>query len=166
MMTNACTVLIALMTAAPEHQDANPIYGQLLQTGVALSDDVQIPLPAPLMADGLAADAQQQIYTDAAGGNARLNQFLKPSVVARHVLRMDELTDPDAPGRRADVYFVTYGNLELFESQEFLESLLSSGQEDDEIGTDNHEMTVAELADRGIDFKPENERFEAYVPGS
>src|SRR5947208_1692626 len=55
--------LLFLTAALAEtgHEQANPLYRELREKGVDVGNGVKVPLPAPTMADGLDAQAQQAV---------------------------------------------------------------------------------------------------------
>jgi hypothetical protein len=135
----------ALAPAAEEH--ANPLYQDLLRNGVAVSATAKVPLPPPTMPDGLDAKGQMEVLKKLAGEDYSLEELLRNSVVAPHILRLRDVkpSDPNAPARGLDVWFVAYGDLKTATNKEFLDGLLSSRK--DGQGKD---LTPAELARRKL----------------
>ena len=85
-------VIVAITCAAEgEHLQANPVYRQLRESGLALAKDVDEQLPVPTMSDGLAAGAQRAALEEIAAEAYPLKQLLRKSVVARHILQMEQL---------------------------------------------------------------------------
>jgi len=160
-------LLIALLLGGgPSHRQANPVFAQLLEQGVVVSSDVVLPLPSPTMKDGLDEAAQQAIIVEVAGAAYTPAQLLRKSVVSRHILHMDFLDHPTSPTRRADAWFIAYGNLDAISNKEFLEQLLDSSGAGDELGSQGHTLTSEELSSRGIALDARNVDHESFASGS
>src|SRR6516225_3565608 len=95
---------------AEGHDQANPLFHELRDLGLAVGMNIRAPLPAPSMADGLDAKAQQAVIKAVAGEDYAVEELLRKSVVAPHILRLRNITpsDPMAPARGVDVWFVAY----------------------------------------------------------
>ncbi len=159
-------IIVMLLGADPSHREANPVFAQLLEQGVAVSSDAVRPFPPPTMEDGLDSAAQQAIISQIAGSDYTPAQLLRKSVVSRHVLHLDYLVDKQAPTRRADTWFVGYGDLDAIANKEFLEQLLDASGGDDEIGDQGHALSPDELSERGFAVDLANADHESYANGS
>lgn len=159
-------LVAVLLGAAPTHQEANPVYAQLLEQGVTVSPEVTYSIPLPTMADGLDAAEQQKIIADLAGSSYSPDQLLRKSVVSRHILHLEQLQHPTGPAERVDTWFVAYGNLDDISDKQFLEELMESSSGEDEVGEEGHTLTPEELAARGIDFNEADAEHEGYANGS
>jgi len=159
-------LVVLLLGGDPSHQQANPVFDELLEQGVAVSSDVSRPLPPPTMADGLGEAAQQAIIAEVAGTDYTPDQLLRKSVVSRHVLHLEHLVDQQAPTRRADTWFIAYGDLDAISDKEFLDQLLDSSSGDDEIGDQGHTLTADELSARGIAVDQASVEHESFANGS
>jgi len=162
------SVVCLLLTAvgADAHLEVNSLYRELIEQGVELAPEVRLALPPPTMQDELSTDVQRSILEELAGKDYTIKQLLRKSVVSRHIFRMQQLPDERAPARRADTWFVAYGDLDVIAEKEFLEGLLSSQEDDDSIDDDGHELTLSELASRDIHLAPEAEQYESYSHSS
>lgn len=161
----AVVVIAALM--AEKHDELNPVYASLYNSGVSLNESVKVTLPPPTMADGLDAAAQQNIIRTLTGSESTYRQFMRNSVVTKHILHMDEIEQDRAPARRADVWFVAYGDLDILANQEFLESLVAANEdEDNRLHGEGHQLTAEELAERGIELVPAEPDREQYGYGA
>jgi hypothetical protein len=157
------TLLAALgvPAAADGHEQANPLYRELREKGVQVTRSARAPLPAPVMADGLSADAQEAALKAAAGEDYSLEEFTRRSVVAPYRLHIRDVSpsDPAAPARAVDVIFIAYGDLKTVASKEFLQRVLELNREEGKARA----LTADELARHGITLKPENEKQEGYA---
>lgn len=161
----AVIVIAALM--AEKHDELNPVYASLCNSGVSIAETAQLTLPPPTMPDGLDAAAQEEIIRTLTGNESTYKQFMRNSVVTKHILHMEEIGQEGAPARRADVWFVAYGDLEVLANQEFLESLVAANEdEDNRLHGEGHQLTAEELAKRGIELVPAEPDREQYGYGA
>jgi hypothetical protein len=146
------------------HLESNPVYRDLVETGVAIHADFKQTLPAPIMSDGLDAQAQEAIIKREVVRAYPMSKFLRKSVVAPHILQMNSVDtgDPQYPGRQVDFWFVAYGDLETISNRDFLDRLLKAGEEKKGEDDEGKGMTEDELAERGITISAEDADFEHY----
>jgi hypothetical protein len=156
----SCLLLTATFALAAGHDAANPVYHALREPGLAVSPTVRVALPAPSMADGLDAKAQQAVLKALAGEEYAVDELVRKSVVAPHVLRIRHLTpsDPQAPARGVDVWFVAYGDLKTVANKDFLDRLLNSHPKEGK----GQELSSADLTKRGIRVDPARAKYEGY----
>lgn len=156
--------LLSVALAAPmgSHEDANPLYRQLLDPGLAIGADLRAKLPPPSMADGLDAAAQRKVIQDLIGSDYSYEEFTRKSVVAPLLLKIRDVkpSDPAAPARGVDVWCVGYGDLAAADDAKFRERLLSAGREGGK-ESKGGSLTREELAKRGI-MLPADDTHESY----
>lgn len=156
------SLFLITVTAVPakDHDKANPLYRELRDPGVAVGKDVKAPLPAPTMPDGLDTKAQREIIKTLAGQDYDLDDLLRQSVVAPHILRLRDLkpSDREAPVRGVDVWFVAYGDLKTVANKDFQERLLDSNRKESR----GQALKTEDLAKRKITIKKEDEKHEGY----
>jgi hypothetical protein len=115
-------LLIALTAAAPDgHLGQNPVYKSLREAGVVVADGKSIPLPEPVMPDGLSADEQKKVIQDLGRGKVQYayNRMIDDSRVAPHILiHPHGEVIGDVRVRTAEAYFVAYGALDLIAGNE------------------------------------------------
>jgi hypothetical protein len=164
MTTFLLTLLTMLAAPADEHARANPIYHDLLESGVAGTATEHIRLPAPVMADGLSADVQDGVLKAVIGDEYSLDEFTRPSPVApfRLQLRDASPSDPKAPSRSVDVYFIAHGDWKAAGTKELLDRVLNSNREAGKANT----IETEELKRRGIRIgDPKREGYAQVVFG-
>lgn len=139
---------LAMAAAQDGHEQRNPIYRELRQSGVAVSPTIKVLLPEPAMADGLDAQAQEAVIKKLAGNDYSLEDLTRKSPVAPHILRLRDIqpSDPNAPVRGVDTYLIAHGDLQVLQKKEFLEQMLSTGKKQG----DGRELTNADLKKRGL----------------
>lgn len=149
---------MAILLATAGHQ--NPLWSELRSQGIDVGAGYRIPLPAEKMPDGLAKAAQRKVIEQLIGPDEPIEEYIRPSVVARYLLEIKNLepSDPKAPARGVDFYFVAYGRLDDLARKDFLDSLLKGNQQQGSAGT----ITKADLAGRGIRIPPEDQPHEGY----
>lgn len=129
MLTYGCLVLWLACGPARTPEPAPPC------PSVKLSPKVTVPLPAPVMADGLAAAQQQEVIEKLPGRQTPVEELTRLSTVAPYVLKIRDIEsgDPEAPGRGLSLFFVAQGSFEELSRSDFLDRLLNSGRKDAEI---------------------------------
>lgn len=127
-------LVLSAALAAPaqpaSHEAANPIYRDFLNPGLLVGPDVRVKLMPPVMADGLTAAQQKAVIEKVIGTDYSYAEFTRKSVVAPNLLRIGNVasSDPAAPARTVDAYFVAYGDFALTKDEKFLDRLTSTGQ--------------------------------------
>lgn len=144
------TLSVALFVAGQPagHEVANPLFKSLLDPGLVVGPNVRVKLPAPLMPDGLPVDKQKAVIAKLIDGDYDYDTFIRRSVVAPQILKIHDLkpSDPKAPARGLDTYFVAYVDLKKFDDEQFLERSLNTGKGEGKGKT----ITKEDLAKRGI----------------
>ena len=125
-------LLISLATLGLGAPPENPIFRQLLDTGVPVGDDRFVKIAAPTMADGLDAAAQRELIKRIAGPTRQIDRLMRNSIVAPFVLEIGraDTKDGQTPTRTVDVWFVAYGGLDQFASEEFLDRMVKEAESD------------------------------------
>ena len=146
----------------PSHESGNALYKALLDPGLVVGPNQRVKLPAPLMPDGLKADAQKAIITKLIGDDYDFDTFTRKSAVAPNILRIREAdnTDPKSPARGLDTYFVAYVDLKAFDDERFLERSLNIGKGE---GGKAKSVTVEDLKKRGFDSKALEAKQEGFA---
>jgi hypothetical protein len=148
-----------------------PLFESLVGKGVQTAQGPALLLPAPSIADGMSAAEQQTAIEAVAKPNHTAESLLRKSVVAPFILK---ITDDEASkavggaGRRVDLWFVVYGDLRRLRDVSFWENQVATanagvGQNGTEKGT---ELSVPDLAKRGIQVSERDDYRERYLAGS
>lgn len=140
------------------HESSNPLFKSLLDTGLPIGSDIKAKFPTPTMPDGLDAAKQKAIISSLIKDDYPYEEFTRKSIVAPYLLKLRDVTpsDPKAPARGVDVWFIAYGDLKVFDDEKFLDRLLNSGKDDGK----GKALTKDDLAKRKI--KLNDEKREAY----
>ena len=140
-------------------EPANPLFEQLRRDGVAVSAETKVPLPAPLMADGLDAAGQQATLEKVVGKRFTVRAFTGKVGTAPHVYKVQKIAaSADAPCALAvDVIFVAHGSLDTVAGRDFLEGLHKKSK-DRKI----HILTARELEKRKLTPESSKDREERY----
>ncbi len=111
--------------AAVTHEARNPLYKSLLDPGLAVSADAKAKFPAPTMPDGLDGAKQKTIITTLIGDDYTYDEFARKSAVAPQLLKLRDVSpsDPKAPARGVDVWFIVYGDLKALDDDKFLDRI-------------------------------------------
>ena len=157
------SLLLALTVAADPkaaHVDHNPLYKELLDPGLTVGPDTRARFPAPTMADGLTPAQQAAVIKTLIAADYEVEEFTRKSVVAPQLLKVRNITpsDPKAPARGFDVWFVGYGNFDATEDEKFVDRVVNAGRE----GNDGkgRELTRDELGRRKIVLSAEDAKRE------
>jgi hypothetical protein len=126
----------------------NPIYKTLLDPGLPVGPGVRAKFPLPSMPDGLDAAKQKAVIQGLIGTDYDYQEFTRKSNVAPQLLKLRDITpsDPKAPARGVDIWFVAYGDLRELNNEKFLDRLVSAGRGEGK-GTS---LTKDDLAKRNI----------------
>jgi hypothetical protein len=153
-------MLAASYVLAEGHNEANLLFRDLRKPGLEIGTNLRIPLPAPSMADGLGRDAQQAVIRAVAGEDYAMDELVRKSVVAPHVLRLRKITpsDPKAPARGVDIWFIAFGDLKTVASKEFLDRVLQANRNE----AKGEDLKEADLARHQITMQPAHAKRESY----
>lgn len=165
MLTALLVAFASLATAADDHPTLNPVYRQLLGPGIEIGSSSTLPVPTPLMPDGLDAEEQERVIQSLLPEGQTMARMMRNSVVAPQVIQMAELADPAAPARRVDCWFIAYGDLSVLTEEEFLKSLVRADAAERDGDEEGRGLEAEDLSARGITILPENTNNEAYVHG-
>ena len=140
--------LIATGQPAKDHASANALFKSLQNPGLNVGDGVKAKLPAPTMRDGLDAAGQKAVIASLIKEEYSYAEFTRASVVAPQLLKLrDEMpSDPKAPARGVDFWFVAYGDLKALDDEKFLDRLVNAGKGQGE----GKGLTKEDLAKRKI----------------
>jgi hypothetical protein len=156
-------VLLATAAAQPPatHEAANPLYKSLLDPGVEVGPNIKAKLPVPTMPDGLDAAKQKAAIKALIGNDYDFDEFTRNSVVAPYLLKLRDVapSDPNAPARGVDAWFVIHGDLKALDDEKFLESLLSVGRGDGK----GDSITKGDLAQRKITIADEKKEGYGHI---
>jgi len=145
-------VLIAI-TLLPSQccRGGNPVFDELTRQGVLVAPRETIRLPAPTIPDGLTAAQQRQALETVAESAHSWEELTRRSPVAPFVLKLSK-DEGEQIGRRADVWFVAYGNLSTLENGEWLErQFKTTGNETDpDYGAVVKLLTESDLQRHGL----------------
>jgi len=154
-------ILAAVVTAPAQppakHEDQNPLFKRLLDTGLAVGPDQKVKFPAPTMPDGLDAAKQKEVITKLLAGDYPYESFTRKSIVAEQLLKIRDIKALDAKNqvRGVDVWFVAYGDFKLLEDDKFLDRLANGSKNDSKSkpitkeDLDKRKITVADAKREG-----------------
>ena len=159
-------ILVSLAAVGLGASPQNPVLLQLLQEGIPTEADALVKISAPTMTDGLDAAAQGELIARVAGPKRRVADLLRNSVVAPFVLQIGQAPTPEGQTRvrTVDVWFVAYGRLEQFTSEEFLEKLaeISGSDEKSRLPVTKGLLTDQEMRRLNLSWKDTQNHKERY----
>jgi hypothetical protein len=144
----AAVVLSANQPAPAKNPQENPLFQELLKEGLDVGAKAKVHLPAPTMEEGLDAAGQKKVLEKLIEGSYELDDFLRNSLVAPNMLRMRtiEPSDPQAPARGIDFWFVAYGDWKKISDKDYLEGAWNAAAKESKPKV----LTAADLAKRKI----------------
>jgi len=125
-----CLMLVIIPGA--EADEPAPLFQELIDRGVAMSDGSSVKLPPPIVPDGLDAAGQREALAKAADARNSVEQILKKGYYAPVIVkpRTVKSAKDEGPSVRAlDFWFVVHGDWDTLVSKEFLESAMKSKDE-------------------------------------
>jgi hypothetical protein len=150
-------IVLAALAASPAqppttHEEQNPLYKALRETGLPVGGDQKVKFPAPTMADGLDAAAQKKVIEGVIGADIPYGEFTRKGVNTPYIMKIHDIkaNDPKLPIREVDVWFVAYGDFKLLEDDKFLDKLVGA---DKGKGGKGGPLPPEELKKRGIAVK-------------
>ncbi|MBU4398332.1 MAG: hypothetical protein KKE86_03240 [Planctomycetes bacterium] len=130
---NAAFILLALSILAAESTAAeNPIYKELIQKGVRMSDGSTVKLPPPIVPDGLDAAGQWAAMDKVATVRSPVERLVQKSFYAPVVVKVRTVKSSEGEGpavRTVDLWFVAHGDWDVLTSKEFFESMAGAKDE-------------------------------------
>lgn len=162
-------VALGTEPSARPHHESNSIFRALIDEGLKLPSGALRKFPQPLLSDGLDAAGQRAALESIADAAHPLDGLLRNSVVAPFVLKItSDKTDETATVRAIDLYFVAYGELERLKDEKYLEALFAPGgdAEQTELPTKTGVLKPEQLASRGFEFPPKEDRVRHYFAHS
>ncbi len=108
------TILLAVALAGqtqiePAHAE-NPVFKEVLDKGLE-SGGQNVTLPRPRLTDGQDAESQRTVLRELAGSSTALDNLLRDSVVAPHIIEVHDVKCTGATIRLVDVWFIVYSEL-------------------------------------------------------
>lgn len=145
---------------AKTHEDGNPLFKQLLDTGLDVGG-AKAKFPAPTMPDGLDAAKQKAIINGVIGGDYSYDDFTRKSPVAPQMIKFRDIAggDPKTPVRGVDAWFIAHGDLKSLDDQKFLDKLVNAGKGEGK----GKGLTKDELAKRKIAAPDEKKEGYGYI---
>jgi hypothetical protein len=147
------TLTILALAAEPPAND-NPVFQELLEKGITVSDGTTIKLPPPILSDGLDAAGQRAALAKAPNAFYSVDELLKRSSYYGPVevkVRPIKAAKGEGPTVRAvNIWFVAYGDWDILTSKEFLESTTKTEEGQSQIVTKSGALSDAEMAKRSL----------------
>ncbi|HEY4759780.1 MAG TPA: hypothetical protein VIH42_04295, partial [Thermoguttaceae bacterium] len=124
-----CTQISAETSAVQLASKDNPVFIELMEKGVTMSDGTAYKLPKPVMVDGLNAAGQMAAIEKIAAGRNTVEDLIRKSSSAPVVVKVRTLKAAEGESamvRAIDLWFIAHGKWETLNSKEFLESVVKS----------------------------------------
>ncbi len=131
MTSSVATLAIACLISANLPAGEMPVFNDLLEKGIKMSDGSAVKLPPPILADGLDA-AGQRAAIDAADERYPAKKLAAKDYYAPVAIKVRNVkaSKDEGPSVRAlDLWFVAHGDWNILTSKDFLESAFKSKDE-------------------------------------
>lgn len=143
--------VLLLLTGALQGEES--LGEKLIREGVPIGGGEVARLPAPTLREGLSAAEQRKAIEGLLEGKYTWDAFTRNSVVAPFLIKIsdNETAGAKGIGRRVDVSFVAYGDLQKVQSDEFLNARFQGNDFNDaEQGSRAAVLTAEELQARKL----------------
>ncbi len=142
------TSLIAQPPKAVTHETENPLFKNLLDTGMPIGAGVKSQLPAPTLPDGLDAVKQKAAILKLIGDDYTFEDFTRKSAVAPQLVKFRDIepSDPKAPARGVDSWFIVYGDMKAIDDEKFRDRITNVSRSEGK----GHTLTKEDLTKRKI----------------
>jgi hypothetical protein len=143
--------LVAVVSGKP-CEAANPIFDAVTTRGVVIAPGEVLRLPPPVMADGLSGDQQRRAIESLPDNRHSWEALTRRTAVAPFVLHVAQPGPGRQIGKRVDLAFIIYADLDKVASDDFITGQLStsSGETDPDNGTFFKMLSDQDLKSRGL----------------
>jgi hypothetical protein len=125
-------LLSFVLSVAPAFATENPVFQELLDKGVAMSDDAVVKLSPPILPDGLDVASQKVALAKLADARTKVKDLLKRTPYAPVYVKVRSakpLKDDGPTVRKIDLGFVAYGDWNVLTSKDFLGTAVQAKDE-------------------------------------
>lgn len=129
--SSSLPLFLVLCVASPLLGE-NPVFTELREKGVKMSDGTVVKLPSPILADGLDAAGQKAAIDEVADARSSFDDMVKKSYYAPTIVKVRTVKASEGEGpavRTIDLWFVAHGSWDVMISKDFLESAMKSKEE-------------------------------------
>jgi hypothetical protein len=166
MLAIAQLALAAAISAGTPTAE-NPVFTELTQKGVTMSDGSAVKLTPPIVPDGLDAAAQRAALAKAADARNPVQQLLQNSYYAPVIVKVRTVKQNEGEGpavRTLDVWFVAHGDWKTLTAKDFLESTMQTKDEgQSRIVSKSGALSDEEIAKRKLTATTKEGREERFV---
>ena len=131
----------------------NPIFKELVERGVTLSDGKAVKLPQPIMGDNLDAAAQWAAIEKISDARHPAKDLVENSRYAPVMVKVRTVRRPKGEGpagRAVDLWFVAHGDWDILTSKKFLESAMKTSPGPNNVVAKSGALTDQEMANRDL----------------
>jgi hypothetical protein len=124
--------LLLVLASANASIEKNPVFQELRNQGIKMSDGTVVKLPPPILTDGLDAAGQQAALDKVADARSPVTELVKKSYYAPIVVKVRTIRPSQGEGpavRKIDLWFVAHGKWDILTSKDFLETALRTKEE-------------------------------------
>ena len=139
----------------------NAIFQELVAQGVPMSANEFVALPGPTLTDGMSAREQRRQIELLADKRYTWEELTRRAVVAPFILKISQEDETARHlGRRADLWFIAFGDLAKLGTDDFLSAQFKAAAEDESVSA-TRLLSNSDLTKRGIPspVRPEDPRY-------
>lgn len=157
-------LLLLLPTTIATAAD-NSILNHLIEVGVPVGTGAPLKLPQPTMPDGLDAAGQKAALKSIADTNHPVTALVHKNVNAPFQVKTQTEANAagERTGRRIDLYFVVYGDLDEITKEGFFQEHFALGADKKKPETKTGDLPEAALKKRGLTSKKDDTYRETYA---
>lgn len=152
-------LLCAVQPEEEPHRRLNPLYRDLVETGLLIQEKHRVRFPPPVLPEGDAA-AQKKALKALLKEEYTLEDFVRPSLTGPRVCRVQALEQPGltVPVYSVDLAFVAHGDMKALAQIERFNNM-AAGFPDRK----HHFLTAADLAKRKLEVRRTEQIEEQYL---
>ncbi|MEN6451651.1 MAG: hypothetical protein ABFC96_14260 [Thermoguttaceae bacterium] len=165
-MSLTLITLTLLTITAQKPATVNPVFNELVDKGIKLSDGEVIKLRKPIMPDGLDADGQRAAMDRVARPRASRADLVQKSFFAPVVtdVRTPRKSEDEGPSvRSVDIWFVAHGNWDVLTSKDFVESAMKTEEGKSQVLLKSGALDAKALAARKLKVTNRDDYEERFV---
>ncbi len=165
----SCSLGVVLILASCAVAAENPVFKQLTEKGLEVSQGPAVQLPMPIMPDGLDAPGQRAAMEKVTDSRTSVNDMIRKSASAPVMVKVRNVRTPEKEEgpvvRSIDVWFVIRGDWDKLISEEFLQSIFGQEDSKSQVVLKSGVLNAEELAKRNLTVvkKPDYEEQFPYV---
>jgi hypothetical protein len=166
MNPSLAALAIVALTAINAAGGENPVFRELVEKGITMSNGAAFKLPPPFLADRLDADGQRAAIAKTPLVRTTVKEFLAKSSYAPVEIKVTTLKASKGEGpavRAIDVWFVAHGDWKTLTEKDFLKSVAGKEEGKSHVVSKSGVLNAAELAKRKLTATTTDDRQQQFL---